>query len=84
MVSALRPCKKCEACRKLAARLQELFPGRIEYREFKANSPEAAQYGVIMPPMLVIDDFIVSSGNVPVESGLVQVVAEMLGVESPS
>jgi hypothetical protein len=81
MISALKPCKKCDACREMVARLQARFPGRIEYCEFRADAPEAAQYGVIMPPMLIMDDFIVASGNVPVESGLTRLLASQLGVD---
>lgn len=81
MISALKPCNKCDACRALISRLQDRFPGRVEYSELRADAQEAEEYGVIMPPMLIMGDFIVSSGNVPVESGLTHLIAEALGVD---
>jgi hypothetical protein len=79
MVAAPRKCKKCEACTAMIDRLQAQFPGRIVFRVIPAADPEAEDYGVVMPPMLILDDFLVSAGNVPVESGLVQLITQQLG-----
>lgn len=82
LVSALRECNKCNACEAMIRRLQERFPGRIVFHKVRADDPEAAEYGVLMPPMLILDGFLLSAGNVPIESGLVTLVAEQLGEES--
>ena len=79
LVSALKPCKKCQDCEAMIKRLQEQFPGQIEYRKIRADDPEAEDYGVVMPPMMILDDFLVSAGNVPIESGLKQIIEEQLG-----
>ena len=69
-------------CIRMGGRLQEKWPGRIEFTVIPAESPEVADFGVIMPPMLLVKDFIVAAGKVPVESGLVKLVAKELGEES--
>ena len=79
MIVAPRKCKKCEACEAMIGRLEEQHPGRIEFRRVPADSPEASAFGVVMPPMLIVDDFIAGAGNVPREDGLAKIVARQLG-----
>ena len=83
LIEAPRGCRKCEACLAMIQRLQERWPGRVELKTIMADAPEAADYGLIMPPMLLLGDFIVATGKVPLESGLVKLVARELGEESP-
>jgi len=78
LINAPHPCPKCAACQAMVARLQERHPGRIEFRQIQADGPEAADFGVIMPPMLLLGDFIVSAGNVPRETGLTKLVEREL------
>ena len=63
----------------MVARLQERYPGRIEFRQYPADAPEAEEFGVIMPPMMLLEDFIVTAGKVPIESGLTKLIAKQLG-----
>lgn len=78
LISALKPCAKCEACRQIVRRLEERYPGQIASREVRADDPEAAQYGVVLPPMLLLGDVIVAFGRPPREEKLAAVIATRL------
>ena len=84
LVVALKECPKCRKCEAMIARLQERYPGRIEFKRVPADSPDAEQFGVVMPPMLLVEDFLLSAGSVPRESGLIALVAEQIGEEPSS
>ena len=71
-----------KACEAMVARFQERYPGQINYRKVPADAPEAADFGVVMPPMLLLDDMILCAGKVPVESGLAQLLANELRDEA--
>jgi hypothetical protein len=59
-------------------RIMAEHPGRIEFTKIRADAPEAADYGVVMPPMLVIDGFIACAGRVPRESGVRKIMSRKL------
>lgn len=82
LITALRECDKCRRCEAMVQRLQSQWPGRIVLRKVKADAPEAEQYGVIMPPMLVVGKFIAAAGRVPREDGLTRLVAAELEGDS--
>lgn len=71
-------CGKCYACEDLVKRLQGQFPDQIVYREFTSNDAEAEQFGVVLPPMLIVDDFLAAAGNVPDYDALAKLVAAKL------
>lgn len=79
LINALHPCPKCAACREMVGRFQERFPGRIVFRQIEADSPQAADFGVIMPPMVLLEDFLVAAGKVPLEGGFEKLIARQLG-----
>lgn len=76
-------CPKCFQCEDLVARLLERFPGQIEYVELTTEDPSVQQFGVILPPMLLVDDFIAAAGKVPVFDALVKLIAAKLAKEKP-
>lgn len=82
LIVSPRGCPKCAKCEKMIAALQRRYPGRIDFRKFPADAPEADRYGVVMPPMVIVDDFIACAGNVPRESALERLVSEQLGEAS--
>ena len=75
-------CKKCDACRAMADEMAAKYPGQLAVNVIPANSPEADEFGVVLPPTVIVGDFIVAAGKVPVESGLAKLVAKELGEES--
>jgi hypothetical protein len=79
LIIAPRKCEKCEKCQALIVRLQERFPGRLEYHEHTTDDEAADQFGVVLPPLLVVGDFIVAMGSVPEEDGLAQLIQRKLG-----
>jgi hypothetical protein len=62
----------------MIGRLQQAHPGGIDFRKVPADAPEAADYGVVMPPMVIVDDFIACAGKVPIESAFARLVAGQL------
>ncbi len=74
LVTAPKECPKCIECEAIVARLEERYPGRIEFRKVNADAPEAADLGVVMPPMLIVGDLLVCAGRVPVESSLANLI----------
>ena len=78
LIGAPRRCAKCEACEALLARLAERFPGRLEVRKYTTDDPAAEAYGVILPPVVVVADFLVALGTVPDEERLAQLIQKKL------
>lgn len=81
LIVAPQKCQKCEQSEALVARLQARFPGALDYHRHTTDDPEAARFGVIMPPLLAVDDLIVGLGKVPDEAKLGQLIAKRLGSE---
>ena len=79
LIATPRGCRKCAASEELVARLLERHPGRIEYHRITTEDEAAAQYGVVMPPMLIVGDLVVATGRVPREDLLERYVAQQLG-----
>jgi hypothetical protein len=76
-------CKKCDACRAMASELAAKYPGQIEVNIILANTPEADRYGVVLPPTVVVADFIVAAGNIPRRDALEDIIRTELGVPIP-
>lgn len=73
-----QPCDKCRRCIALAHELVPEFPGQLYIRIFDVLAPEADQYGVTMPPTVVVGNFILASGQVPKKDVLERLVREEL------
>jgi len=78
LVVATRECNKCRACEAMVRRLLEKHPGELCFRKVRDDAPEADEFGVVMPPMLVVSGVLVTAGRVPDERGLAAVVERML------
>lgn len=74
-------CPKCFQCEDLVARLLEHFAGQLDYIELTTEDPSVQQFGVVLPPMLLIDDFIAAAGKVPVFDALVKLITAKLDKE---
>jgi len=68
------PCAKCKEVEKRANKLAEKYAGQIEVAKFDAISEEGQKYNVMFTPAVVINDRVVSSGEVISESDLEKAV----------
>jgi protein-disulfide isomerase len=68
------PCAKCNEVEKRANRVADKYPGEVEVSKFDAISEEGQKYNVFFTPTVVINDKIVSSGEVVSESELEKAV----------
>ncbi|MEI6501821.1 MAG: thioredoxin family protein [Armatimonadota bacterium] len=77
-----KKCQKCLQCEDLVARLLEQFPGQLDYVELDTTAEEVQQFGVVLPPMLLLDDFIAAAGKVPIYDALARLITAKLPKES--
>ena len=64
------PCRKCRKAERVLSELAGNHPGEITFRSITAKDPEAARYGAIVTPMVLIDGKLVTAGRVPRLAGL--------------
>ena len=69
------PCGKCKKTDALLAEIAAARPGAVTVRNITTNDPDAARYGAVLTPMLVLNGKIVCAGIVPVKSGLEKLIA---------
>jgi DNA-binding transcriptional MerR regulator len=60
---AIFPCLKCIQAERIARRIAERHPGRVEVRKHDILSAEADRHGVMMTPTVVVDGEVVASGK---------------------
>jgi protein-disulfide isomerase len=63
---------------KRATKVAERYPNQVEVAKFDAVSEEGRKYGVMFTPTVVINDKIVSSGQVISEGELENAIKEEL------
>jgi hypothetical protein len=76
------PCANCKRAEREALKAAEQFPGQVEVVHLDALGPEAAQYGLMVTPMVVIGDDIVSRGRVAPAAKLVPTIEAALASAS--
>ena len=64
------PCAKCKEVEKRANNVASKYPGQVEVSKLDAISDEGQKYNVFFTPTVVINDKVVSSGEVISESEL--------------
>ena len=67
---ATPPCAKCKEVEKRANKVAEKYAGQVEVTKLDAISEEGLKYNVMFTPTVVINDKVVSSGEVISESDL--------------
>ena len=80
IIASEPPCDKCMTSKKIAQNLVERYPGQVELKVLNALEPEAAKYGVIMTPTVLVDRALVAIGKIPNESRLEEIVKKKLGL----
>jgi glutaredoxin len=78
LVTAERECDKCRQAKETLARLKERFP-EVEVRQLQSEDLEAAPYGVVMSPTVIVDETIIASGRAPNAARLTSYVESILG-----
>ena len=73
------PCANCKRAEREARRAAEQFPGEVEVIHLDALGPEAQPYGLMVTPMIVIGEDVVSTGKVLPAPKLVPMIAQALG-----
>lgn len=68
------PCAKCKEVEKRANKVAEKYADKVEVAKFDAVSEEGQKYNVMFTPAVVINDKVVSSGEVISESDLEKAV----------
>lgn len=68
------PCAKCKEVEKRATRVASKYPGQVEVSKLDAISDAGLKYNVMFTPTVVINDKIVSAGEVISESELEKAV----------
>ncbi|MDY7079875.1 MAG: thioredoxin family protein [Chloroflexota bacterium] len=73
------PCANCKRAETQAQRAAAQFPGQVEVVKLDALGPEAEQYGVMITPLVVVGEEIVSAGKVVPAAKLISIVQKQLG-----
>jgi thiol-disulfide isomerase/thioredoxin len=73
------PCANCKRAEDQARRAAADFPDQVEVIKLDALGPEAEAYGLMVTPVVVVGDEIVSSGKVVPAQRLVPIIRAHLG-----
>jgi hypothetical protein len=68
------PCVNCKRAEREALKAAEQFPGQVEVVHLDALGPEAAQYGLMVTPVVVVGEDVVSTGRVVPAAKLVPII----------
>ena len=70
------PCRKCHDTRETVNSAVKEAGVAVRIKEVLSGSPEAAAYGVVVPPMVLVSGKVVSAGFVPLRAGLVKLLQD--------
>jgi hypothetical protein len=73
------PCRTCERAEAQALKAAERFPDQVEVIKLDALGREAEAYGVMVTPVVVVDEEVVGVGKVVPASRLVSILERKLG-----
>ena len=76
------PCARCKRAEREARKAAEHFPGQVEVVHLDALGPEAQAYGLMVTPVIVIGERVVSSGKVLPAEQLVPIITA--GMNNPA
>jgi len=72
---------ECKRQWTIAKAVSERFPGEVEIATFSQESDEAMEYGIMRIPSVVVDDTILSVGNLVPAGRLKKYISAQLGVD---
>jgi thiol-disulfide isomerase/thioredoxin len=73
------PCANCKRAEREALKAAEQFPGQVEVVHLDALGPEAAQYGLMVTPVVVVGEEVAGTGKVVPAPRLVPIIEAQLG-----
>ena len=72
------PCANCKRAEREARKAAEQFPGEVQVVHLDALGPEAAQYGLMVTPVVVVGQEVVSTGRVMPAAKLAPIIQAAL------
>jgi hypothetical protein len=72
------PCANCMRAEREALKAAEAFPGQVEVVHLDALGPEAQQYGLMVTPVIVLGEEVVSTGKVVPAPKLIPLIEKAL------
>ena len=72
------PCANCKRAEREAHKAAESFPGQVEVIHLDALGPEAQAYGLMVTPVIVVGEEVVSTGKVLPAPRLVPIIEQAL------
>lgn len=73
------PCASCKRAEVQALKAAEQFSERVQVVKLDALGPEAAEYGLMVTPMVVVGNRVVGTGKVVPAQKLIPIIEEELG-----
>jgi len=73
------PCANCKRAEAQAQKAAERFPGQVEVIKLDALGPEAEAYGLMITPLIVVDEEVAGAGKVVPAAKLVSIIEKKLG-----
>jgi hypothetical protein len=73
------PCANCQRAEREARKAAAEFPGQVEVLHLDALGSEAQAYGLMIPPVTVVNEEVVAKGKVLPASQIVPILAKHLG-----
>ncbi len=64
LVIGEQECSKCRKAKKILGKIVEEYPS-VEWVTLRYDEPEAAEYGIVMSPTVIVDNTIIASGRAP-------------------
>ena len=68
------PCKKCLQVKAVIEEAMAEATRDVSFREIFTGTPEAAAFGAVFSPMVLVAGAVVSAGFVPAKAGLVKLM----------
>lgn len=72
------PCANCQRAEREARKAAEQFAGQVEVVHLDALGPEAQAFGLMVTPVVVLGDEVVSTGKVVPAPRLIPMIKEKL------
>ena len=77
------PCANCKRAEREARKAAGQFPGKVKVVHLDALGPEAAQYGLMVTPVVVVGEEVVSTGRVMPAAKLAPIIQAAMA-DSPT
>ncbi len=73
------PCANCKRAGAQAQKAAERFPGQVEVIKLDALGVEAAKFGLMITPLVVVGEKVVGAGKVVPAEKLISIIENQMG-----